>query len=56
MARKFTKLMSTTPEPILQEKTATENGEIVPDEGYDGLSKVNVMVQAVSFYGEYTNL
>lgn len=31
-------------EPILQEKTATENGDIVPDEGYDGLSKVVVDV------------
>lgn len=32
-------------EPILQEKTATENGEVVPDTGYDGLSKVVVDVQ-----------
>lgn len=31
-------------EPVLQEKTATENGEYVPDDGYDGLSKVVVNV------------
>lgn len=31
-------------DPLMQEKEATENGEVLPDEGFDGLSKVNVNV------------
>lgn len=31
-------------EPKLQEKSTTENGVVLPNEGYDGLSKVNVNV------------
>lgn len=31
--------------PYLQEKSTTQNGIVVPDAGYDGLSQVNVDVQ-----------
>ena len=37
--------IATDVHPTLQEKTAEENGEIVADEGFDGLSKVSVNVQ-----------
>ena len=31
--------------PVLQSKTATENGEVIPDAGYNGLRKVIVAVE-----------
>lgn len=37
-------------EPILQEKTVTENGVITADEGYDGLSKVAINVSIPDGY------
>lgn len=41
-------------QPKLQEKTATGNGEIIPDSGFDGLSKVNVDVQNAPKYQSKT--
>lgn len=40
-----------TPAPVLQEKTATENGDVVADEGFDGLSKVKVDVPIPALEG-----
>lgn len=41
-------ITASNPDVSMQEKTARENGEVVPDDGYDGLSKVIVNVPTIS--------
>ena len=45
-------------EPVLQDKTVTQNGTVTPDSGYDGLSSVTVDVNLTvkKYYGDYMNL
>ena len=45
------KLEGAEVQPTLQDKTATENGTVTPDEGYDGLSSVTVNVVTPAYDG-----
>jgi hypothetical protein len=49
--------VSVNVQPNLQQKTATENGTVTPDQGYDGLSSVIVSVSSGGFpHGEPVSL
>lgn len=44
----YSEVAVTVPGPLLQEKTVTHNGWVFPDDGYDGLARVMIMVNQPS--------
>lgn len=51
-SRDLENLSADCPEVKLQEKTTTQNGEVTPDTGFDGLSKVTVDVDLEAPYNQ----